>query len=63
MTKRPIGPAFSASRSPAIALQRPWARSETLLNRIFSVVRSMTEKIVELSRGVVTPAGYGESKR
>ena len=33
------------------------------MNRIFSVVRSMTEKIVELSRGVVTPAGHGESKR
>ena len=30
------------------------------MNRIFSVVRSMTEKIVELSRGVVTSAAMGK---
>ena len=33
------------------------------MNRIFSVVRSMTEKIIELSRGVVTAPAYGESNR
>ena len=33
------------------------------MNRIFSVVRSMTEKIIELSRGVVTAPTYGESNR
>ena len=33
------------------------------MNRIFSVVRSMTEKIIELSRGVVAALTYGESKR
>lgn len=33
------------------------------LNRIFWVVRSMTQKIIELSRGVVTAPTYGESNR
>ena len=33
------------------------------MNRILSVVRSMTEKIIELSRGVVTAPAYGESNR
>ena len=33
------------------------------MNRILSVVRSMTDKIIELSRGVVTAPFYGESKR
>ena len=33
------------------------------INRILSVVRSMTDKIIELSRGVVTAPLYGESKR
>ena len=33
------------------------------MNRILSVVRSMTDKIIELSRGVVTAPLYGESKR
>ena len=33
------------------------------MNRIFSVVRSMTEKIIELSRGVAAAPAYGESKR
>jgi len=33
------------------------------MNRIFSVVRSMTEKIIELSRGVVAAPSYGESNR
>ena len=33
------------------------------MNRIFSVVRSMTEKIIELSRGVVAALTYGESNR
>ena len=32
------------------------------MNRIFSVVRSMTEKSIELSRGVVRAPAYGESK-
>ena len=31
-----------------------------LMNRIFSVVRSMTEKIIELSRGVVTAPIMGK---
>ena len=30
------------------------------MNRIFSVVRSMTEKIIELSRGVVTAPTMGK---
>ena len=30
------------------------------MNRIFSVVRSTTEKIVELSRGVVTALAMGK---
>ena len=33
------------------------------MNRFLSVVRSMTDKIIELSRGVVTARSYGESKR
>ena len=33
------------------------------MNRILSVVRSMTDKIVELSRAVVATLTYGESKR
>ena len=33
------------------------------MNRIFSVVRSITEKIIELSRGVGTAPTYGESNR
>ena len=33
------------------------------MNRILSVVRSMTDKIVELSRAVVAALTYGESKR
>ena len=33
------------------------------MNRILSVVRSMTDKIIELSRGVVTAPAYGESNR
>ena len=32
------------------------------MNRILSVVRSMTDKSIELSRGVVTASAYGESK-
>ena len=31
------------------------------MNRILSVVRSMTDKIIELSRGVVTAPFYGET--
>ena len=31
------------------------------MNRILSVVRSMTDKIIELSRAVVTAPAYGES--
>ena len=37
--------------------------SDDGMNRILSVVRSMTDKIIELSRGVVTAPFYGESKR
>ena len=33
------------------------------MNRILSVVRSMTDKLIELSCGVVTAPFYGESKR
>ena len=33
------------------------------MNRLLSVVRSMTDKSLELSRGVVTAPRYGESKR
>ena len=33
------------------------------MNRILSVVRSMTDKIIELSRAVVTAPAYGESIR
>ena len=33
------------------------------MNRLLSVVRSMADKIIELSRGVVTAPVYGESKR
>ena len=33
------------------------------MNRILSVVRSMTDKIIELSRGVVTALAYGEINR
>ena len=33
------------------------------MNRILLVVRSMTNKIIELSRGVVTAPAYGESNR
>ena len=32
------------------------------MNRFLSVVRSMTDKSIELSRGVVTARAYGESK-
>ena len=33
------------------------------MNRLLSVVRSRTDRSVELSRGVVRAAAYGESKR
>ena len=38
-------------------------RSCDRMNRILLVVRSMTNKIIELSRGVVTAPAYGESNR
>ena len=37
--------------------------ARTIMNRLLSVVRSMIDKIIELSRAVVTEARYGESNR
>ena len=34
-----------------------------ILNRLLSVVRSRTDKIIELSRAALTVARYGESNR
>ena len=60
------------SRDPPRVLRASLAGQSTLrtgsgvavtMNRILSVVRSMTDKIIELSRGVVTAPFYGESKR
>ena len=48
---------MTAAESPdPESVQQPCDR----MNRIFSVVRSMTEKIIELSRGVVTAPTMGK---
>ena len=36
---------------------------DNIVNRLLSVVRSRTDKSIELSRGVVTAPSYGKSKR
>ena len=40
---------------------RAFSKDGSRMNRILSVVRSMTDKIIELSRAVVTAPAYGES--
>ena len=41
----------------------PGASARTFLNRLLSVVRSRTDKIIELSRAALTVPRYGESNR
>ena len=63
LTTSPSRPSLSATRTLAIAAgPRLWpVRKRDRMNRILSVVRSMTDKIIELSRAVVTAPAYGES--